>query len=71
MGIIKITMSARQRKKKKREQEEDWIYDPIVVKGILRAEKEADEILSSKGHLTTMDELLERFHKEDAKKIQD
>jgi len=58
-------------KKKKKEEEKDWIYDPIVVKGILRAKKEADEIIKRGGHLTTMDELLEKFHKEDAKKISD
>ena len=62
-------MSSRPKKKKKKE--EDWIYDPIVVKGILRAKKEADDIIARGGHLTTMDELLEKFHKEDAKKIQD
>ena len=58
-------------KKKKEKKEEDWIYDPIVVKGILRAKKEADDILAKGGHLTTMEELLEKFRKEDAKKIHD
>ncbi len=63
-------MSTRpKRKKSKSNEEEDWIYNPIVVKGILRAKKEADEILKKGGHLTTMEELLEKFHKEDAKKI--
>ena len=57
--------------KKRKETEDDWIYDPIVVKGVLRAKKEADEIIKRGGHLTTMDELLEKFHKEDAKKIPD
>lgn len=68
-GIIKLTMSSKQKSKK--EKEEDWIYDPIVVKNVLRAKKEVDEILKKGGHLTTMEELLEKFHKEDAKKIQD
>ena len=58
-------------KPKKRKDEKDWIYDPIVVKGILRAKKEADNIIESGGHLASLDELLEKFHKEDAKKIQD
>ncbi|MBI2996164.1 MAG: hypothetical protein HYY52_05595 [Candidatus Melainabacteria bacterium] len=62
-------MSSKQKSKK--EKEEDWIYDPIVVKNVLRAKKEVDEILKKGGHLTTMEELLEKFHKEDAKKIQD
>lgn len=57
--------------KKKKERKEDWIYDPTVIKGVLRAKKEADDILAKGGHLTTMEELLEKFHKEDAKKIQD
>lgn len=57
--------------KRKKDYEEDWIYDPIVVKNILRAKKEADDILKKGGHLHTMEELLEEFHKEDAKKIQD
>ena len=57
--------------KPKRKKDEDWIYDPIVVKNVLRAKKEADEILKNGGHLTTMEELLEKFHKEDAKKIHD
>ena len=57
--------------KKRKETEDDWIYDPTVVKGVLRAKKEADEIIKRGGHLTTMDELLEKFHKEDAKKIPD
>ena len=60
-------MSAKPKKRK----DEDWVYDPIVVKNVLRAKKEADEILKSGGHLATMEELLEKFHKEDAKKIQD
>ena len=55
--------------KKKKESQDDWIYDPIVVKGILRAKKEADEILKHGGHLTSMDELIEKFNKEDEKKI--
>lgn len=58
-------------KRKRNKDEDDWIYDPIVMKGVLRAKKEADEILKKGGHLTTMDELLEKFHKEDAKKIRD
>ena len=66
-GYNKTVMSA---KPKKRE-DEDWIYDPIVVKNILESKKEADEILKKGGHLTSMEELLEKFHKEDAKKIQD
>ena len=57
--------------KPKRKENEDWIYDPIVVKNILESKKEADEILKKGGHLTSMEELLEKFHKEDAKKIQD
>ena len=52
-------------KKKKEKREEDWIYDPIVVKGILRAKKEVDDIIARGGHLTTMEELLEKFRKED------
>lgn len=57
--------------KKKKETEQDWIYDPVVVKGILKAKKEADEIIKKGGHLITMEELLEKFHKEDAKKVRD
>ncbi|MBI3590074.1 MAG: hypothetical protein HY094_01690 [Candidatus Melainabacteria bacterium] len=63
-------MSSKPKKRKKNE-EDDWIYDPIVVKSVLRAKKEMDEILKKGGHLTTMEELLEKFHKEDAKKIYD
>ena len=51
-------------KKKKR----DWIYDPIVVKGILQAKKEVDEIIKRGGHLPTMDELLDKFQKDDIKR---
>ena len=58
-------------KKKKEKKEEDWIYDPIVVKGVLRAKKEADDILAKGGHLLTMEELLGKCRKEDAKKIHD
>lgn len=57
--------------RKKRGQEEDWIYDPIVVKGILKAKREVDEAIKKGIHLHTLEEILEEFHKEDAKKIQD
>lgn len=71
LGIIKVIMSAKSKRKKEKSDEDDWIYDPIVVKNVLRAKKEVDEILKKGGHLTTMEELLEKFHKEDAKKIRD
>ena len=64
-------MSSKPKKRKEKKDQEDWIYDPIVVKGVLRAKKEADDILARGGHLATMDELLEKFRKEDAKKIHD
>lgn len=57
--------------KKKKDTEEDWIYDPIVAKGILKAKKEVDEAIKKGDHLHTLEEILEEFHKEDAKKIQD
>ena len=56
--------------KRKKEEEKDWIYDPIVVKGILRAKKELDEALARGDHLPTLEELIEKFNKQDAKKIQ-
>ncbi len=56
--------------KAKKQDKDDWIYDPIVVKGILRAKKEADLIIKKGGKLTTFDDLLEKFRKEDEKKIQ-
>lgn len=58
-------------KRKKEKKEDDWIYDPRVVKNVLRAKKEVDDILKKGGHLATMEELLEKFHKEDKKKIHD
>ena len=57
--------------KKRKQPEEDWIYDPIVVKGVLRAKKEVDEAIKKGIHLHTLEEILEECHKEDAKKIQD
>ena len=57
--------------KKRKEKNEDWIYDPIVVKGVLRAKREVDEAIKTGTHLHTLEEILEEFHKEDAKKIQD
>lgn len=57
--------------KRKKDYEEDWIYDPIVVKGILRAKKELDEALARGDHLPTLEELVEKFNKQDAKKIHD
>ncbi len=67
---MKIDMSAKP-KRRKEKKEDDWIYDPIVVKSILRAKKEVDNTLKKGRHLTTMEELLEKFHKEDEKKIHD
>lgn len=58
-------------KRKKEKKEDDWIYDPIVVKGILRAKREVDEAIKTGTHLHTLEEILEELHKEDAKKIQD
>ena len=58
-------------KKRKEKKEDDWIYDPIVVKGVLRAKREVDEAIKTGTHLHTLEEILEEFHKEDAKKIQD
>ena len=58
-------------KRKKEKKEEDWIYDPIVVKGVLRAKKEMDEILKKGGTLPTLEEVIEEFQREDAKKIRD
>ena len=57
--------------KKRKQAEEDWIYDPIVMKGILRAKKELDEALERGDHLPTLEELVEKFNKQDAKKIHD
>ena len=53
-------MSSIPKKKKVKLEEEDWIYDPIVIKGVLKAKEEADQILKKGGHLTTMDEFLEK-----------
>ena len=61
-------MSTKPRKKK--EIEGDWIYDPIVMKGVLKAKKEIDEAIQKGIHLHTLEEILEEFHKEDAKKVQ-
>ena len=58
-------------KKKKDKKEEDWIYDPIVVKGVLRAKKEVDEAIKKGIKLPTLEELIEEFQKEDAKRIRD
>lgn len=58
-------------KKRKEHEEDDWIYDPIVMKGILRAKKELDEALARGEHLPTLEELIEEFNKKDAKKIYD
>ena len=58
-------------KKRKEHEEDDWIYDPIVVKRVLRAKKEVDKAIKKGIHLHTLEEILEECHKEDAKKIQD
>jgi len=58
-------MSSKSKKKKVKAKDTDWIYDPIVVKGILKAKKEAEEDLKQGKKLITMDELLEEFKKED------
>ncbi len=58
-------------KKRKEKKEEDWIYDPIVVKGVLRAKKEVDEAIKKGIELPTLEELIEEFQKEDAKRIRD
>ena len=63
-------MSAKPKKRKEHE-EDDWIYDPVVMKGILRAKKELDEALERGDHLPTLEELIEEFNKQDAKKIHD
>ena len=58
-------------KKKKEKKEEDWIYDPIVVKGVLRAKKEVDEAIKNGIDLPTLEEIIEEFQREDEKKIRD
>ena len=58
-------------KRKRNKDDEDWIYDPVVVKGVLRAKKEVEEAIKNDIHLPTLEELIEKFEKEDAKKIQD
>ena len=58
-------------KKKKEKKEEDWIYDPIVVKGVLRAKKEVDEAIKNGIDLPTLEEIIEEFQREDAKKLRD
>ena len=68
MGIIILAMSTKHKKRKEHE-EDDWIYDPIVMKGILKAKEEVDEAIKKGIHLHTLEEILEEFHKEDAKKI--
>ena len=58
-------------KKSKAKKEEDWIYDPIVVKGVLRAKKEVDEAIKNGVDLPSLEEIIEEFQREDAKKLQD
>ena len=59
----------RNKPKRKKDYEEDWIYDPVIAKGILDARKEVEEAIKKGIHLHTMEEILEEFHKEDEKKI--
>ncbi len=58
-------------KKKKEKKEEDWIYDPIVVKGIIRAKHELDESLKKGEYMPTLEEVVEEFQKRDAKRVRD
>ena len=55
-------------KRKKLQAEDDWIYDPIVVKGILCAKKEVDEAIKKGIHLHTLEEILEECHEGRCKK---
>ena len=64
-------MSSKPKKRKEKKDEEDWIYDPIVVKGVLRAKKEVDEAIKNGIDLPTLEEIIEEFQIEDAKKIRD
>ncbi len=61
-------MKPKSSNKKKHNDEDDWIYDPIVVKGILKAKKEADEDLKN-GKTITLEQILEDFRNEDEKRI--
>lgn len=58
-------------KKRKTKEEDDWIYDPIVVKGILRAKQELDEAIKKGEYMPTLEEIVEEFQKRDAKKVHD
>ena len=54
--------------KRKKRKEEDWIYDSVVMKGILRAKKELDEALKRGDYMPTLEEVIQEFQEEDAKK---
>ena len=65
-------MSSKPKKKSKTEKDDDdWLYDPVIEKYILESSKEVDEAIKKGKKLISLEDLLEKFHKEDAKRIQD
>lgn len=64
-------MSSKGKKRKYENQSDDWPYDPSLTKDLLLAKKEIKDFKKGKIHLSSIDELLDKFEKEDGKKISD
>lgn len=62
-------MSSKAKKRKHENLSDDWPYDPRLTKDLLLAKKEIEDFKKGKIHLSSIDELLDKFEKEDGKKI--
>ncbi len=58
-------------KRKNNSEDDDWVYNQEFIDSVLESKKEVEKSLQSGKKLNSLDNLLEKFRKEDAKKIQD
>ena len=62
-------MSSRAKKRKDEDFSDDWPYDPSLTKDLKLAKKEIEDFKKGKKHLPDIDELLDKFEREDGKTI--
>ncbi len=62
-------MSSRAKKKKDEDMFDEWPYDSSMIKDLEIAKKEIEDFKKGKLFLPSIDELLDKFEKEDGKKI--
>ena len=62
-------MSSKAKKRKHENLSDDWPYDPSLTKDLKLAKKEIEDFKKGKTHLSSIDELLDKFEREDGKTI--